>query len=102
MIEDAIRRFIVVDLGWAGSDELTDDYPLLEAGVLDSIGLVHVMTFLQDEFDLDVFDRDVITRDFASIGSIARFVRGNNLPVADEGSTLVGGQPSTTVREDAE
>jgi acyl carrier protein len=101
MIEDAIRRFIVVDLGWAGSDELTDDYPLLETGVLDSIGLVHVMTFLEDEFDLDVFDRDVGTRDFASIGSIARFVRGN-LPVANEGSTLVGGQPSTTVKKDAE
>lgn len=101
MIEDAIRRFIVVDLGWTGSDELTDDYPLLETGVLDSIGLVHVMTFLQDEFDLDVFDRDVGTRDFASIGSIARFVRGN-LPAAHEGSTLVGGQPSTTVKEGAE
>jgi acyl carrier protein len=101
MIEDAIRRFIVVDLGWAGSDELTDDYPLLEAGVLDSIGLVHVMTFLEDEFDLDFFDRDVVTRDFASIGSIARFVR-NNLPAADEVSTVAGGQYSTTVKEDAE
>ena len=101
MIEDAIRRFIVVDLGWAGSDELSDDYPLLETGVLDSIGLVHVMTFLQDEFDLDVFDRDVVTRDFASIGSIARFVR-SNLPAADEGSILAGGRHSTTVKEDAE
>jgi acyl carrier protein len=96
MIEDAIRRFIVVDLGWAGSDERTDDYPLLEA-----IGLVHVMTFLEDEFDLDFFDRDVVTRDFASIGSIARFVR-NNLPAADEVSTVAGGQYSTTVKEDAE
>jgi acyl carrier protein len=100
MIEDSIRRFIVVDLGWTGSDELTDDYPLLETGVLDSIGLVHVMTFLQDEFDLDVFDRDVGTRDFASIGSIARFVRGNR-PAADEVGTVVGGQPPTTVKEDA-
>jgi acyl carrier protein len=101
MIEDAIRRFIVVDLGWAGSDELTDDYPLLEAGVLDSIGLVHVMTFLEDEFDLDVFDREVVTRDFASIGSIARFVR-TNLSSSEEGSALVGGQQSTRVREDVE
>jgi acyl carrier protein len=101
MIEDAIRRFIVVDLGWAGSDELTDDYPLLEAGVLDSIGLVHVMTFLQDEFDLDVFDREVATRDFASIASIARFVR-TNLPAPEEGSTVAAGQRSTRVREDVE
>jgi len=101
MIEDAIRRFIVVDLGWGGSDELTDDYPLLETGVLDSIGLVHIMTFLEDEFDLDVFDRDVGTRDFASIGSIARFVR-SNLSAADDGSTLAGGQRTTRVKEDAE
>ena len=101
MIEDAIRRFIVVDLGWAGSDELTDDYPLLKTGVLDSIGLGHVMTFLEDEFDLDVFDREVVTRDFASIGSIARFVR-TNLSAPEEGSSLVGGQQSTGVREDVE
>src|SRR5262245_30156911 len=101
MIEDAIRRFLVEDLGWAGSDELTDDYPLFETGVLDSIGLVHVMTFLQDEFDLDVFDRDMGTRDFASIGSIARFVK-SNLPAADEGNTLASGLHASRVREDAE
>src|SRR5262245_46051310 len=101
MIEHAIRRVIVVELGWAGSDELTDDYPLLETGVLDSIGLVHVMTFLQDEFGLDVFDREVVTRDFASIGGIARFVRAN-LSAPEEGSTLVGGQQPTRVRGDVE
>lgn len=87
-VEDTVRRFILEELAWTGTDELTDDYRLLGTGVLDSIGIVHVMSFLEDEYGIHLFDQDVDLRHFGSIESIARLVesmgsdRGAPVPVA--------------------
>jgi acyl carrier protein len=69
-----VRRFIQEELGWTGADALTDDYPLVVSGVLDSIGIVHVTAFLEGEFGVHLFDQDVDPRHFGSIESIARLV----------------------------
>ena len=73
-IEDAVRRFIVEELGWSGVDELTDDYRLIGTGVLDSIGVVHLMSFLEDEYGIRLFDEAVDFGQFGSLESIARLV----------------------------
>lgn len=83
-VEDSVRRFILDELGWNGADELTDDYRLLGTGVLDSIGIVHVMSFLEDEYEIQLFDQEVDLRHFGSIESIARLVRSM---VSDRGAT---------------
>jgi acyl carrier protein len=73
-IEDSVRRFIVEELGWSGTDELTDEYRLIGTGVLDSIGVVHVMTFLEGEYGIRLFDEVVDFGQFGSLESIARLV----------------------------
>ena len=71
---DSVRRFILEELGWTGADALTDDYPLVVSGVLDSISIVHVTAFLEGEFNLRFLDREIDPRHFGSIESIARLV----------------------------
>jgi acyl carrier protein len=75
MIENTIRSFIVDDLNANGSSrELADDYPLLDRGVLDSLGLFHLVSFLEDEFDIDVRDEELVPKHFGTIRDIARLV----------------------------
>ena len=41
---DRVRDFIVTELRWEGPpSELTDDYPLLQTGVIDSLGLFRLV-----------------------------------------------------------
>ena len=75
-IQDTVRRFILDELGWNG-EALTDDYQLLGTGVLDSIGLVHVMSFLEGEYGIELFDQELDLRNFGSIESIARLVESS-------------------------
>ena len=48
--------------------------PLLESGVVDSLGLLTIVTFVETEFGLVVTDLDVTEANFGSLGSIAAYV----------------------------
>jgi acyl carrier protein len=75
MVNDTIRRFIVKDLHWNGSTEgPTDDYDLLRNEVLDSMGIFEIVSFVENEFEIEILDEDLLPDNFETIGSIARLV----------------------------
>jgi acyl carrier protein len=53
---------------------VTDSDNLLESGVIDSLGVLELVTFLQQEFSLQVDDDELTPENFQSIQSIAQFV----------------------------
>ncbi|MYS80783.1 acyl carrier protein [Embleya scabrispora] len=74
-IADQVRTFIVEDLGWEGPRaELTDDLPLIEKGVLDSLGLLSLVTHLEDRLGIRVEDRDMVPDNLGTLRNIDRFV----------------------------
>jgi acyl carrier protein len=75
MIEQYVRTFIISELGWNGSaQKLTDDYPLIEGGVVDSLGIFQLVSFVESEFGVDVDDEELVPENFGTIRSIARLV----------------------------
>jgi acyl carrier protein len=72
---DPVRRYIVDELKWPGSaDDLTDDYPLLENKVLDSLGLFKLVTFLEAEYGVQIPDEQLLPSNFGSLGAIGRLL----------------------------
>jgi acyl carrier protein len=68
---DRVRDFILNDLRWEGSaDVLTDDFPLLEAGVIDSLGLFRLVQFLEEEYGIEIHDEELVPENFATLGAI--------------------------------
>jgi acyl carrier protein len=76
--EDAVvsdlRAFLLRDVLRGDRGELPLDAPLL-SGRLDSLGLVQLMEFLEDRFDLTVANDDVVDENFGSLRALAAFVR---------------------------
>ncbi len=59
------------------SAEFTRDTPLLGAiPELDSMAVVTLITFLEDQFGMVVDDDDIDGATFATVGSLADFVSG--------------------------
>ena len=54
--------------------QLDSEFPLLEAGVIDSLGVLKLVTFLEAEFKIKVRNLDVVERNFKDLASIARYV----------------------------
>jgi acyl carrier protein len=69
-----IRQFIAQKFPLARRRNIADQDNLLETGVIDSLGVLELVTFLQEEFSLAVEDDELTPENFQSIQSIAQFV----------------------------
>jgi acyl carrier protein len=74
-IEAEVRRFLDENFPLAGDTAaLGRDGSLLEAGVIDSTGVLELIEFLESRFDLEVPDVDLVPENFDSIGAITSYV----------------------------
>jgi acyl carrier protein len=51
-----------------------DDEHLMEKGVVDSMGMVELISFLQDRFGVEPADDEITEENFATLRRIAAFV----------------------------
>jgi acyl carrier protein len=72
---DTITAFIVEEF-LPGSDpsELPADYDLVATGVVDSLGLLKVIAWLEDRFALAIDDLELDPESFRSVAAIDAFV----------------------------
>jgi acyl carrier protein len=73
-IEDRIRDFVVQELPWNGGERLTDDYPLIQRGVVDSMDILRLVTFIEREFRVRIQDEELLPEYFGTISRMARLV----------------------------
>ena len=62
---------IAVDLG---KKSLVPDEDLLEQGILDSIGIMKLIVFIEENFGIQVEDEEIIPENFQSLNSMVAFV----------------------------
>ena len=74
MAKDEIRSFIFKNFRISKSKNIEDSSALLDEGVLDSLGILEIVNFLQDELGISVEDEELVTENFQSIDAIASFV----------------------------
>jgi len=73
-ISDRIRDYINSELMLEDSSaSLSDDTPLL-AGVIDSLGLMQLISFIEEEFDVAIDDAEVTATNFRTVGDIQRLI----------------------------
>jgi len=72
---DSLRDFIVQELHWDGrADDLTPDYPLIANHVVDSMGLLTLISFLEDHFGVDIADEELVPDNFSTLRKIASLI----------------------------
>ncbi len=73
--EDTIKNFIVSEIIFDNSNSnLSNEDSLIEAGVIDSLGIQKLIMFLESEFSVTVNDDDVLPENFENIGAISSFI----------------------------
>ncbi len=55
-------------------DELQDESSFLELGILDSTGIIELLTFVECEFNIAVPDEDILPENLDSIWCISNYV----------------------------
>ena len=74
---DRIRDFVIEELHWPGPrSELTEDFPLIENHVIDSMGLLRLVAWLETTFGVAIADEDVVPANFGTILGIEGLLSG--------------------------
>jgi acyl carrier protein len=58
----------------ADTKNIADDTLIFETGLLDSMGLLFLIEFLKEEFDVEVTDEELLPANFESVNSIINFI----------------------------
>lgn len=70
-----IRKFLFENyLFGYEENELEDDSSFLRLGVIDSTGILELVTLIEQEFHVEVLDHEIIPGNFDSIRCISRYV----------------------------
>lgn len=85
--ENKIREFILKNLYYAEDNSIGDADSFLETGVVDSMGVMELVAYVQSEFGIEVAQHEIVVENFDSIHKLANFVRKKLLLKAPQVST---------------
>jgi acyl carrier protein len=72
--ETIIERFIIDEISAGARTSIGLDEPLIASGILDSLALLRLITFIEQQFDLTIGDGDVGPENFDTVRRIAAFL----------------------------
>lgn len=75
VIKATVRGFIVDNFLFGTEDgSLTDDASFLETGIIDSTGILELITFVEKTFEITIADDEMLPENLDSLDQISAFV----------------------------
>lgn len=72
---DVIRDFIQNRIMQINLDKpLDDDEQLVESGIIDSLGVMSLLSFLEERFSIQIPSEDLVPENFATVATITTLV----------------------------
>jgi acyl carrier protein len=76
--EDRIREFVLKHFPLARKKGFAAGENWLETGLLDSLGILDLVHFLEEEFSIVISDDDLLPENFQSLEAVTQFVKKNS------------------------
>ncbi|MCP5061972.1 MAG: acyl carrier protein [Ignavibacteriae bacterium] len=77
MISDKIRNFLSEsdDFSSRMNPGIKDEESLIDTGVVDSFGIVSLIAFLEEAFNIKIESEDFVQRNFETVVNMVNFVK---------------------------
>jgi acyl carrier protein len=74
-IEAKIKNYIAENILFSKSFDYPDSASFLQEGIIDSIGVMELVSFVQSAFGIQVDQKEITPANFDSVQSLASYVR---------------------------
>ena len=75
-IKEVLRKFVKENfLASAGLDTFGDDDSFMEKGIIDSTGILELLEFVEEFFNITVEDEEIIPDNLDSLNKLTSFVK---------------------------
>ncbi len=76
-IQTEVREFIIDSFMMGKNpEELTDDGSLLDLGIIDSTGVLELVGFIEEKYEVSVEDEDLVPENMDSIDNLVKYIEG--------------------------
>ena len=72
--KEKIRAFMIENFLFGEESDLKDDTSFLEEGIIDSTGVLELIEYLEEEFDIQIDDEDLIPENLDSLNNLEQFI----------------------------
>ncbi|BBO67309.1 acyl carrier protein [Desulfosarcina alkanivorans] len=73
-VQSKIREFIIENFLFGNANGLKDDTSFLEEGIIDSTGVLELVTFLEETYEIQVDDEELIPENLDSINNVTAYL----------------------------
>ena len=79
MFKQEIKEFIRENFNLAEEYDLRDDISFIDNGIIDSTGILEVVSFIEEKFNFQINDDDLVPENLDSIENILGFLKKQQL-----------------------
>lgn len=72
--KDQVRHFIVNNFLFGDGDRLQEGTSFLQGGIIDSTGILELITFLEESYGIKIQDEELVPENLDSVVKVAAFV----------------------------
>ncbi|HLI26160.1 MAG TPA: acyl carrier protein [Chloroflexota bacterium] len=69
-----LKHYIATEIMYADDDALSEDEPLLGSGIIDSLGIMRLVSYIEEEFGVEVPEDQLVPEHFRTVTALAQFV----------------------------
>ena len=74
-ITQMLRTYIIQEIAYDRHDlVLTNTFNLIEQGLIDSMGILRLISFIEEQFGLILAPADLMLENFATLDAISAFI----------------------------
>ncbi|MEJ5358021.1 MAG: acyl carrier protein [Desulfobacterales bacterium] len=74
-VREEVKRFIVDNFLFGDSEGFDENASFLESGVIDSTGILELVTFLEETYQIRVEDEELVPENLGSIDAVTRYLK---------------------------
>src|SRR5881392_3364093 len=73
-VKEKVSAFVLEYAAGRGVTDVKDDEPLLTANIIDSLGSLRMIAFLEETFPLTIEDTDMVPENFQTLNDVESFI----------------------------
>ena len=76
----SIKTFIRTELIYDDEKDFDENTNLIDRGIIDSMSLVRLISFIEENYEIQVQDEDIVPENFSSLNKISSFIAERRKP----------------------
>jgi len=77
-----LKEFIIENFLFGDGEHFQEEIPLIESGFIDSTGILELITFMEEKFNLTIADDELTPENFTNLSTLSVFLetKHNQIP----------------------